>query len=356
MKRFLVLAAVLLQVTANGVFAETHMKTFRQLDRATAEQAFEQLTKNAQKGLLAPNAVVQSKFAAIEDIYLNVSPDTGAGGQNSTGESGTDSESFSIPITSGVKVWFEGADGKLINPSVYRFSPKEQFFVHAEAAVPVFVLLYQHFPHEKGKSPSLVYPDQEFPSSNRILNPAVSTKLFTKFAMDESDDDEYMSVVVVRADWVGIAEDVPAAASTAVELAKADSPEKIEAVYRTVARGGADISSPAVLTKFMAISKQTDWTSGLTWEDIESKKKEKVEVSGVWKNDMDNRRVPQEEVIPKPERAQTVQFIYTNYRIPPPEWDGTSDEVKEVANYLFSNTGIGHLQIVLNKKVERVAP
>ena len=353
MKRFLVLSAVLLLVTANGVFAETPVKTFRQLDRATAEQAFEQLMKNAQKGLLAPNAVVQSKFAAIEDIYLRVSPDTGVGGQDSTDAGRQDSQPANIPITNGMRVWFELPDGKLINPSVYHFAPQEEFFVHVEAAVPVFVALYQNFPHDKGKEPKLVHPDQKFPNSFRILNPAKSTKLPIKFAMDNGDEAEYMTVVVVRADWVGIAEDVPTAAITAVDLAKADSPER---VYQRIPKGTADISNPAVLTKFMAISKQVDWTSDLTWEEIESKPKEKVEVVSNWKNDTDNRGVPQAEVIPKPEAAQTVQFVCVNYRLPSPEWNGTADDVREVANYLFSNTGVGRLQIVLNKKVEHVAP
>ena len=352
MKKFLVPTVVILLATVNGIFAETPIKTLRQLDRATAEKAFEQLTKNAQKGLLAPNAVVQSKFVAIEDIYLS----TPTGINN--GEGGSDSPTVNIPITSGARVWFEQVvdgkpNGKLINPSMYRFSPKEEFYVHVEAAVPVFVLLYQHFPNEEGKEPKLAYPDPRFQSSYRILSPAVSTKLSTKFAMDNNHKTEHMSIVVIRADW--IAQDVPAAAITAVDLAKANSPEDIDDIYRKTVKGTADISSSAVLDKFGAISKLTDWTAGSNWGDIVPQ--EKVEITTNWKNEekVGSERKNQEEVIQKPELVPSVQFVYTNYRLPPPQWDGVSDDVKEVANYLFSNTGIGHLQIVLNK-VEQIAP
>jgi hypothetical protein len=339
MKKFLTLTAILLLAMANSIFAEAPMTTYRHLDRATAERAFEQLTRNAQKGLLAPNAVAQSKFIAIEDIYL---PPPNSG-------SSTDRQPVNVPITNGMKVWFEGTDGKLINPSVYRFSPNEEFFVHVEAAVPVFVTLYQHFPRENGKAPILRYPDQDFPSSYRILNPAVRTKLFTKFRMDDGHEAEYMSIVVVRADWEGIAEDVPAAAITAVDLARADSPEAIEAIYRRT-RGLADISSPIALHKLADVGKQADWTN---WDSIVPE--EQQEVVTDWRNDTGGRGESHEGVIPRPERTPTVQFLFTNYRTPPPQWDGVSDEVREVANYLFSNTGIGHLQIVLNK-IERVAP
>jgi len=366
MKKFLALTTVLLLAMANAVFAETPVKTFRHLDRGSAERAFEQLTKNAQRGLLAPNAVKDGKFVAID--ATDFPPDTGTSGEagitnveagtgNSDGNA--DSQPVNVPITTGMRVWFELTDGKLINPSVYRFKPGEEFFVHVESAVPVFVTLHQHFPDREGKDPIIAYPDKKFESSYRILNPAVRTKLFTKFAMDDNYEAEYMSLVVVRADWDKIAGDVPAAAITAVELAKADSPEGYEAIYRKIIRGIADISKPVVLDRFAAISKQVDWNWVEEEEEFRYPWQEANNVTPIANNNGTTQ--PEIATTPRPEtgtdteRSKPVQFVFTNYRVPPPQWDGVSNEVNDVANYLFSNTSIGQLQIVLNK-IEPVAP
>lgn len=353
MKKFLVLVTVLLLVTANSVFAETSVKTYRQIDRTTAEKAFEQLTKNAQKGLHASNAVVKSKFVAIEDTLLPLYPSTGSGNDSSAANGSTvgganyqpvNNQPIDVPVQTGIKVWFEGADGKLINPSVYRFSPKEQFFVHVEAAVPVFVLLYQHFPKEEGKErkePILAYPIQKFPSSYRVLDPAESTKLFTKFETDGNGKAEYMSIVVARADWEEITEYIPDAADLAVASAKANTSEKREAVAKGWSKSVVDFFSPDVQTKFKGISKHVDdWNFTVDEQIVVKVKPEVVKME------------PEEE---GNEVSRYTPVVFRNYRTPPPQWDGTSDNVNDVANYLFTDVNFGQLQIVLNK-VEQYAP
>ena len=355
MKKFLVLVTVLLLVTVNSVFAETPVKTYRQIDRATAEKAFEQLAKNAQKGLLTPNAVVQSKFVAIDDVLLPLYPNTSSGNNTGSGNGASAdngsavgganhqpaNQPIDVPVQTGIKVWFEGTDGKLINPSVYRFSPKEEFFVHIESAVPVFVTLYQHFPHKEGKEPILAYPVPKFPSSYRLLNPAERTKLFTKFETDGNDEAEYMSIVVARADWSEIPEYIPDAASLAVASAKADTPEKREAITQDWGRSVVNFFKPAVLTKFAGISKQVDWDFTVDEKIVVVvKPEEEIGSSQLANNDGISRYTP---------------VVFRNYRTPPPQWDGTSDNVNDVANYLFTDVNFGQLQIVLNK-VEQFAP
>ena len=378
MKKLLALAVALLLATANGIFAETPVKTYRHLDRATAEQAFEQLTKNTQKGLLAPNAVVQSKFVAINDVYLSVSTGgSGTNGNETVGKDNPDQQSTNIPVKTGIRVWFELEDGKLINPNVYRFSPGEKFFVHVESATPVFVTLHQHFPHEGGKVPIIAYPDPKFPSSSRVLNPAQRTKLFTKFAMDNDYDAEYMSIVVARADWAEIIDEIPDAADFVVTWARADSIEKRNAIYQDAGKGIADISSPTVLAKFTNISKQIDsenWDADDEMPTIIVRKlntdphfeadEDKGEVHiGQSNTGTGNNGESQAGNVPKPggqsmhpqqlassrgARFQLVSFLRTG--------NGISDNVDDVATFLFSNTEIGQLQIVLNKKNGALTP
>ena len=331
MKKFLVLVAVLALIMVNSVFAETPVKTYRKLDRATAEKTFEQLTKNAQKGLLAPNAVVQSKFVAIEEVYIDIPGGTGTGG-------GSYPQPDSIPVKTGVKVWFERTDGKLINPSVYRFSPGEIFFVHVEAAVPVFVTLFQNFPRKEGKDPIQQYPVQRFPSSYRILNPAESTKLPVKFALDDNNEAEYVSIVVARADWEEITEYVRAAASTAVELAKANMSQGRDGVYSKLAKGFADISTPNVLSKFVDVNNQAG-----EWEGLAVDEEFTVVVPP--------RNAPQQ---PDADGPRTVPVSWVVFHGDSHGVD-VSNKKDDVVNYLFSNTNVGMLQIVLNKE-KQLAP
>ena len=340
MQKTLVFAVALLFATASSAFGETHVQTHRILDRATAEKAFERLTQNAQKGLLAENAVAQSKFQAIDDLHFNI-----GGGTDS--DTGSEAPVGVIPITNGMKIWFERVDGKLVDPSVYRFSPKEEFFVHIEAAVPVFVYLYQHFPHQEGKAPVQVHPDQRFPSSFRILNPAESTKLPIRFAMDDNYEAEYMSIVVARADWDELIGLIPGAARAAVDSANADSPERRE----TIARDIAGITGRPVQERFAERSIQDGWiveepirVGGIhdPWKDV------KPEPPVVVLLDRSNTEEPSS---PFP-GVQTVQVSFKSVSLP---GDGISNEIRDVANYLFTNTGDGHLQIVLNK-VEPLAP
>ncbi|MGL4594226.1 MAG: hypothetical protein ACRCUY_05805, partial [Thermoguttaceae bacterium] len=189
MKKMMTLVTLFLLVAASSLLAEPAKNAApKPQDRAAAQKAFEQLTKNARKGLAAPNAVEKSKFVAIDPVDF------------------TDLSGNQQKADSGMKIWFERQDGKFVDPTYYSFEPNERFFVHVEAAVPVYVVLYQNFP--EAKESIQAYPVEKFPSSYRILEPGKGTKLPVLFKMDGNYLNEHMAVVVARADWDKIVQDV----------------------------------------------------------------------------------------------------------------------------------------------------
>ncbi|MGL4593812.1 MAG: hypothetical protein ACRCUY_03680, partial [Thermoguttaceae bacterium] len=268
MKRIGTIATLLFVAATSGLVAAQQTKTAKDMDRNVAQKTFDQLSENAKKGLLAENPVVQSKFTAIEPVDF----------KDETGNV--------QKIDSGMRIWFEQFDaeknapsGKFISPGNYQFKPNERFFVHVEAAVPVYVVLYQNFPNEK--EAKQVFPVEKFPSSYRVLETAKSTKLPVLFKMDGNYTNEHMGIVVARADWDGIVENVPDAAKIAVKVAQAKSEQEIAMAYNGVAKGAADISSPEVLSKFAAEIEWDDAAMGagqdiVPQENTESAKKETV--------------------------------------------------------------------------------
>jgi len=407
--------AVALYVAAcSGVFAtqtaqaaqtgqttpEQTMRTVTLSDRAAAQRAFDQLMENTQKGLRAPNAVVNSKFVAIDPVYFApMLPPPAFNGGRSAGTITTTIEALDAEqieqidktdsttitgITNAMRIWFELPDGRLVDPSVYRFSPREVFLVHIEAAVPVYVTLFQNFPD--GRDTVQVYPVERFPSSFRILDAGISTKLPVLFAMDDNYDAEFMSVVVARADWEEIAADVPDSAATAVLLAQAATPEEYAAVYRGIARGRADISNPHVMTKFAAVI-EIDDICGVcgAWGTCVCLPPppicERCDVPGC-KGDCPLPPPPVRcercdapgcegdcPLPPPPPICERCDATGCEGDCPPPPccpvcrepccWDGTTlpgpGAIDKVALYMFSQTGVGRIQITL-QKVEPTRP
>lgn len=298
------------------------------LDRDAAVKAFDQLTENVKKGLAAPEPIVKgadgtTKFSAIAPVDVPMASGTAV-------VSG---------CTNAVKIWFELSDGRYVNPKYYRWMPHEVFYVHVQSAVPVYVTLYQNYP---GISQSKrAYPDARFPSSFNMLRPGEGTRLPVAFQMDGNFNNEYMSIVVTKADWEGISREVPQAASVAVAVASAGNQQAVAAAYAGVVKGNADISKDSTLTKFAAVNE-----AGLN--DAEY-------VDG----DTKCRRVRYYVSYPRYVRPvyychyvnRTYNYVQVNHttNINIINCRGCYTNLEDATLYLFSDNGVGQLQLTLRK-------
>ena len=330
MKRTISFTIALLVLTASIVAAQDppDFNDIGDLNREAAVKAFEQLKKNAQQGLRSPEAVVKGadgtlKFGAIAPVEVPYADNSGS----LTG------------ATNAVKVWFELSDGRFVNPKFYRWAPNEIFYVHIESAVPVFVTIYQNYP---GISQSKrAYPDERFPNSFRAVKPGEGTRLPVAFQMDGNHNSEFMSIVVTKADWEGLSQEVPQAASVAAAVAVAGNQQAIAAAYAGVVKGGADISKESTLTKFAAVN-----DAGLNdaeYSDGETKcRRVRYYVSypryirPVYYCRYVNRSYNYIRI------SQTTNINFINYR-------GCYTDLNEAAVYLFSDNGVGQLQLTLRK-------
>jgi hypothetical protein len=102
-------------------------------------------------------------------------------------------------VESGVKVWFELADGTLVDPAKHKWQRKEKFKIWFVSAVPVLVGLYQNYPHDQLKSRQ-VFPDKKFPRTFNVVPAGRPQMLPVEFITDNDLEDELMSMVLVRAD------------------------------------------------------------------------------------------------------------------------------------------------------------
>ncbi len=103
------------------------------------------------------------------------------------------------PFQCGIAVWFQLENGKYVNPTLHRWSPKEKFHVWIEPAVPVSISLHQNYPEDRPASRQ-VYPDSRYPETFRDFAAGERAKLPVAFVMDNDLRDEIMSMVVVRCD------------------------------------------------------------------------------------------------------------------------------------------------------------
>ncbi|MDR3109167.1 MAG: hypothetical protein LBU65_05705 [Planctomycetaceae bacterium] len=350
MKRMITLASIFMIATLCAAFAQDvpNSSDVGDLDREAAIKAFTQLSENVKKDLSSPDAVVKgddgaTKFRVIAPVDVPLANGSGT-------VSG---------CTNAIKVWFELSDGRFVNPKYYRWAPNEVFYVHVQTAIPVYVTIYQNYP---GISQSKrAYPDDRFPDSYRIVKPGTDTRLPVAFQMDGNHNAEYMSIVVTRADWEGVRTVAPQSAAVAVAVARADAGSSsssatatattrtdadsanasaIASAYTGVVKGAADISSESALTKFAAIN-----DAGLAGKDYED---------GAVKC-----RVRYHVSYPRFIRpvhyvrysSNTYNYInitnvtninFINYR-------GCYTNIDDAAIYLFSDNGVGQLQLSLNK-------
>ncbi|MDR1268020.1 MAG: hypothetical protein LBK82_00710 [Planctomycetaceae bacterium] len=340
MKRLLTFASFLLIVTASTLFAQDvpDPKDVGDLDRDAAVKAFAQLTENVKKTLSAPDAVVKNddgttKFNVIAPVSVPLSSGTGVVGG----------------CTNAVKVWFELSDGRYVNPKYYRWAPNEVFYVHVLSAVPVYVTLYQNYP---GVSQSKrAYPDGRFPASFRPLKPGEDTRLPVAFQMDGNHNTEFMSIVVTKADWEGIRTEVPQAAAVATVVAQSTTnttSNTTSTVNTTVAATnpvgvfkGAEISNESILTKFSAMN-----DAGLADKEYND---------GVVKCPRLRYYISYPRYIRPVYYCRYVNRVYhyvnvtnvtnvnfVNYR-------ACYTNIDDAALYLFSDNGVGQLQLSLHK-------
>lgn len=298
------------------------------LDRDAAVKAFAQLTANVKDALAGPAPIVKgpggdTKFSAIAGVDV---PMASGGGMLSG-------------CTNAVKVWFELSDGRYVNPKYYRWAPNEIFYVHVQSAIPVYVTIYQNFP---GISQSKrAYPDARFPSSFQMLRPGEGTRLPVAFQMDGNYNNEYMSIVVTKADWEGIQQEVPQAASVAVAVASAGNQTAVAAAYAGVMKGSADISKESTLTKFSAINEaglgDREYTDGETkCRRVRYYVSYPRYVRPVYYCRYDNRRYNYIAI------NHGTHAHIVNYR-------GCYTNLEDASLYLFSDNGAGQLQLTFRK-------
>ncbi|MDR2705266.1 MAG: hypothetical protein LBC02_05765 [Planctomycetaceae bacterium] len=348
MKRMLTFASFLLIVTMSTLFAQDvpDPKDVGDLDRNAAVKAFAELTENVKKALSAPDAVLKNedgttKFNAIAPVSVPLSNGSGV-------VSG---------CTNAIKVWFELSDGRYVNPKYYRWAPNEIFYVHVLSAVPVYVTLYQNYP---GISQSKrAYPDERFPASFRIIKPGEDTRLPVAFQMDGNHNTEFMSIVVTRADWEGIRAEVPQAAAVAATVVAQTTTNQTTNITTTanttsnativasvnppggLIKGAADISKESTLTKFSAIN-----DAGLADKEYDD---------GITKCRRIRYYVSYPYFVRPVYYCRYVNRVYhyvpvtTVTNVTLVNYRACYTNIDDAAVYLFSDNGVGQLQLSLHK-------
>jgi len=328
------LAALLLCVSNIGLCQQEAAEP--ELDRDAAIKAFTQLSANAKSGLKSDDAMAHAKsagkFVSVAPVDV---PYTG-GGSSISG------------CTNAIRVWFELGDGRYVNPRTYRWAPGEVFYVHVQSAVPVYVVLYQNFTN--GIPSRRVYPDAQFPASYQMIMPGVSTRLPVAFQTDMNYRPEHMSIVVSKADWEGIRSEVPQAAPAAVAFASASATTPDGSITVAAAAGilksaGIDtkqteIRNEQALAKFAVVNNaginNTEYTDGTLKCRVRYHVSYPRFVRPTYYVHYDNRRIIYRNV------TNITNVNYINYR-------GCYHNVDDAAFYLFSDNGVGQLQITLNK-------
>ena len=310
--------------------------TEAELDRNAAIKAFDQFTQNVKAGLTAPDAGTKAA---------------------STGKFGVIGGAPEVPYVDGgmppmtgydnaIRVWFELGNGRYVNPRYYRFAPGEVFYVHVQSAIPVYVTLYQNYTN--GLPSKRVYPDARFPNSFQMVMPGVSTRLPVTFAMDMNYRSEHMSIVVTRGDWSGISAYVPQAAQVATQasayaydtngnvLASAAATAQVHGVMK-----GAEINNGDALAKFAIIN-----SAGINDTEFETdgtKHRLRCRVSYAPRHVRPTYYVRY--VNRRPVYVNVTNVMNMNYLVE----RGCYHNIDDAALYLFSDNGVGQMQITLNK-------
>ena len=346
-----------------------------ELDFDAANKAFNQLLNEFGTHLKASDALAKSAAAGGKFVAVAPSvPYAGGGGQFDG-------------VDTAVRVWFELADGRFVNPRFYRWAPGEMFYVHVQSAVPVYVRLFQNFPASRSRSglvyrPSkLVYPTPNFPESFQIIMPGVSTRLPVLFRMDMNFNPEHMSILVSRADSDFVRPYVPQAATTAinaygtayVQAQTTTNPDgttttNSEAVVHTTLTSegiwknanvqgilkGAELRSDAAEAKFAVVNSACfNHASGYspsyeaTFNDgSKFRPRYRVVYPRVVRPTYYVRYYNNRPTYVNINQVNITNVNYVNNYI---DTRGCYQDHNDVAFYLFSGNGVGQIQLTLNK-------
>lgn len=197
---------------ASSAFCADDLDTIR----SDSESAFLQLTLNSKEALKSA-LKKRVKGASASKFAIASVPDPTVDAPQADDETDEEKDS-SDEVQMAVKVWFELSDGTKVNPVDHKWNAKEKFYVHVEAAAPVYVSLFQQLPSGKNDSTKSVqiYPNKLYAESQEALQPGRATRLPVMFEMDDDEEDEIMSMVVVRADWEGIQDGLSSQATSSV--------------------------------------------------------------------------------------------------------------------------------------------
>ena len=162
--------------------------------RSDCDMAFTQLTLNSKEAL--QSTLKSRKKGAVVSSARGVSESAASAKFKIAGVADP-------TVAENDDVAQEEADGTKVNPLKHEWSAKEKFYVHVQAAAPVYVSLFHEIPAQKGKTADsiLVYPNQRrYPNSGKAIQAGAATRLPVQFELDDNDEDEIMSMIVVRAD------------------------------------------------------------------------------------------------------------------------------------------------------------
>jgi hypothetical protein len=330
MKKIICFATLFLLTAFGTLFAQDNApdpKDTGDIGRDAAVKAFEELLANAKK-----NPLDLTKFNAVAPVSVPITATT------------TTVESAPLSCVNAVKVWFELSDGRYVNPKYYRWAPGEVFYVHVLSATPVFVALYQNYP---GISESKrAYPVDRFPASYNAIQPGIPTRLPVAFQMDLNHNSEYMSIVVTKADSPVIRTEVTqsttvAAQTTTTQTAQTTTTASIAGGSGILKGGVKNEVKESALTKFDAINNaglaDQEFTEGVTkCRRVRYYVSYPYWVRPVYYCRYLNHRYHYIPVV------ATTNVIFVNYR-------ATYTTVDDASLYLFSDNGIGQLQLTLQK-------
>ncbi len=283
--------------------------------RSDAQAAFHRLSANASDALKRAMkdcgkgaASAKFKIAKVEDPTLDAA---------------ANEEIENTEDQLAIKIWFTLASGVKINPIEHNWSPKEKFYVHLEATAPVYVSLFHDDPNQKQgfKQSRLVYPDSRYQNNVKPIQACVQTQLPVLFEMDDNSTEELMSMVVVRADWPGIQNDLTSQATSSIA--------NENGVYRVTSELVASAEGTLTCLNARAAS-----TKPLALRDV----KNCVESVGQEIDDKKARSI-----------AKHVNAIDSpKFRIVQPLTDESTD-VDEICFYLFSSQQVGQWQLKITK-------
>ena len=222
-----------------------------------------------------------------------------------------------------VKIWFTLASGVKINPEAHRWGPKEKFYVHIEATAPVYVSLFQENAGDRKslKYSQLVYPDSRYSNNAKAIQACSPTRLPVLFEMDDNTSEELMSMIIVRADWPGIQNDLTSQATASLA--------NDNGVYR--------VNSKLVATAEGTLHCLNARAASQTPLDLD-------EIIDCLESAGQEADAKKAKTLAKHVNA----LVSPKFRIIPPLTDESTD-VDEICFYLFASQQVGHWQLKIKK-------